>query len=187
MKYIAFIVYPVNGLERTGELTVTMRLPNKNLNMTTDERYRFIRSCMVAEGVTIAQIARDEKVRIEYVYYVLKCQRTGYRIRRAIAKAVKKSVQVLWPDTPEDQRNESSSNALFIQKIELDTSSTDSKSTKVERILIEKSKKSSQLILSKILMLLTQNISIRNSEALMIEDILKNRTKVIVNMYYKFE
>jgi tryptophan synthase alpha subunit len=72
----------------------------KDQSMSVVERYRFIRSFMVALGVTNARIAQEENVCPEYIYYVLKGKRTGYRIRRAIAKAVNKPVQVLWPDTP---------------------------------------------------------------------------------------
>jgi hypothetical protein len=77
---------------------------HKEQAMTAVERYRHIRSFMVAAGVTNAQIARDEKVRAEYVYYVLKGDRTGYRIRRAIARAVNKPIEMLWPDTPPQYR-----------------------------------------------------------------------------------
>ena len=80
-------------------------MPHKKLHLeqaiSSVEHYRFIRSCMVAAGVTNAQVARDENVRPEYVYYTLKGLRTGYRIRLAIAKAVNQPIQILWPDTPE--------------------------------------------------------------------------------------
>ena len=72
--------------------------------MTKQERFRFIRAQMVRAGVTNAQIARDEQVSTVFVYYVLSEKRTGYRIRRAIAKAVKVPVEQLWPDTPPEYR-----------------------------------------------------------------------------------
>lgn len=72
--------------------------------MTAIERFRFIRGKMVEAGVTNVDIARSENVRPEYIYYVLKGERTGYRIRRAIAQAVKLPVETLWPDTPEQYR-----------------------------------------------------------------------------------
>jgi lambda repressor-like predicted transcriptional regulator len=72
--------------------------------MSTQERFRFIRAAMVRAGVTNAQIARDEKVSTEYVYYVLSQKRTGYRIRLAIAHAVDVPVEDLWPDTPPEYR-----------------------------------------------------------------------------------
>jgi len=83
---------------------MTQKNDQKEQAMSAIERYRFIRSYMVAAGVTNAQIARDEEVRPEYIYYVLKGQRTGYRIRRAIAAAVSQPVEFLWPDTPQQYR-----------------------------------------------------------------------------------
>lgn len=68
--------------------------------MTTKDQYLKIRSEMVRNGVTNRQIAKQEGVRENYVYMILAGQRTGYRIRRAIAKAVNQPVEVLWPDTP---------------------------------------------------------------------------------------
>jgi hypothetical protein len=55
---------------------------------------------MVRNGVTNRQIAKQEGVRENYVYMILAGQRTGYRIRRAIATAVNKPIEQLWPDTP---------------------------------------------------------------------------------------
>ncbi|HAM41247.1 MAG TPA: transcriptional regulator [Candidatus Omnitrophica bacterium] len=64
------------------------------------EQFRQIRGEMVKNGITNAQIARDAQVSTVYVYYVLTGRRAGYRIRRAIAKAVHQPVEKLWPDTP---------------------------------------------------------------------------------------
>lgn len=72
--------------------------------MTDKERFRHIRAEMVRAGVSNAQIAREEQVSTEYVYYVLAQKRFGYRIRRAIARAVNVPVENLWPDTPPEQR-----------------------------------------------------------------------------------
>lgn len=72
--------------------------------MTKQEQMRIIRAEMVRAGVSNAQIARDEQVSTVYVYYVLIGKRPGYRIRRAIAKAVNKPVEKLWPDTPPGYR-----------------------------------------------------------------------------------
>ena len=71
---------------------------------TSQDRFREIRAEMVKKGVSNAQIARDEKVSPVFVYYVLSGKRAGYRIRRAIAKAVDLPVEKLWPDTPLEQR-----------------------------------------------------------------------------------
>lgn len=68
------------------------------------EQFRSIRAEMVKNGVTNAQISREEQVSTVYVYYVLSGKRTGYRIRRAIAQAVKVPVEKLWPDTPPEYR-----------------------------------------------------------------------------------
>lgn len=63
-----------------------------------------IRALMSANRVTNAAIAREEKVSREYVSFVVTGQRTGYRIRRAIAKRCHVPVEYLWPDTPFNQR-----------------------------------------------------------------------------------
>ena len=74
--------------------------------MTASEQntFRRIRGAMVAAGVTNAQVARDEKVTPQYVHLVLTQQRTGYRIRLAIAHAVGMPVEELWPNTPPEYR-----------------------------------------------------------------------------------
>lgn len=68
--------------------------------MTTKEQYLNVRSIMVKNGVTNRQIAKETGVRENYVYMILAGERTGYRIRRAIAAACKVGVSDLWPDTP---------------------------------------------------------------------------------------
>jgi lambda repressor-like predicted transcriptional regulator len=79
---------------------------NKEVSPITDqERMRIIRAEMVRAGVTNAQIAREEEVVPNYVYFVISGKRKGYRIRRAIAKKVDKPVEQLWPDTPPKHRN----------------------------------------------------------------------------------
>ncbi len=72
--------------------------------MTTKEQYLTVRSIMVRNGVTNRQIAKQENVRENYVYMILAGQRTGYRIRRAIASACGVTVADLWPDTPIEYR-----------------------------------------------------------------------------------
>lgn len=72
--------------------------------MTNTHQYRKIRSLMFEHGVTCVKIAEQEKVSDTYVTFVITGRRTGYRIRRAIAAAVQKSVADLWPDTPQQYR-----------------------------------------------------------------------------------
>jgi transcriptional regulator with XRE-family HTH domain len=72
--------------------------------MTVKERYRYIRSLMVLNNVTNAEIAEEAKVSREYVYYVMSGQRTGYRLRRVIAEKCGVQVEAIFPDTPEQQR-----------------------------------------------------------------------------------
>ena len=72
--------------------------------MSTKEQYLNVRSIMVKNGVTNRHIARETGVRENYVYMILAGERTGYRIRRAIAAACGVSVEQLWPDTPEQYR-----------------------------------------------------------------------------------
>jgi lambda repressor-like predicted transcriptional regulator len=66
--------------------------------MTQKERYRYIRSLMVREGITNAEIAERAKCRREYVYLVMTEQRKGYRIRRVIAEAVGLKENDIWPE-----------------------------------------------------------------------------------------
>lgn len=68
--------------------------------MTSTPQYRKIRALMFEHGVTCVGIAEQEKVTGTYVTFVVTGRRTGYRIRRAIAKAVNQPVEALWPDTP---------------------------------------------------------------------------------------
>lgn len=63
-----------------------------------------IRALMAANKVTNASIAKEEKVTPEYVSYVITGQRTGYRIRRAIARRCNVTVEFIWPDTPIEYR-----------------------------------------------------------------------------------
>lgn len=72
--------------------------------MSPKEQYLNIRSVMVKNGVTNRQIARLAGVRENYVYMILAGERTGYRIRREIARACKTTVEALWPDTPPQYR-----------------------------------------------------------------------------------
>jgi len=72
--------------------------------MTNTTQYRRIRSLMIEHGVTNVQIAQKERVTDTYVTFVITGRRTGYRIRRAIAKAVHQPVETLWPDTPINYR-----------------------------------------------------------------------------------
>lgn len=63
-----------------------------------------IRAVMTANQVTNASIAKQEQVTPEYVSNVVTGERTGYRIRRAIAARCQVPVEYLWPDTPEEYR-----------------------------------------------------------------------------------
>jgi len=76
------------------------------MTMKSKEQYLNIRAEMVRNGITNRKIAKQEEVRPNYVYMVLAGLRTGYRIRRAIAKAVNIPVEQLWPDTPVEFRND---------------------------------------------------------------------------------
>lgn len=74
--------------------------------MKSKEQYLSIRAEMVRNGITNRKIAQIEEVRANYVYMVLAGLRTGYRIRRAIARAVHLPVETLWPDTPVEFRGD---------------------------------------------------------------------------------
>lgn len=64
-----------------------------------------IRAVMEANTVKNVQIAKEEKVTPIYVSNVINGKRTGYRIRRAIARRCGVAVEILWPDTPVEQRS----------------------------------------------------------------------------------
>ena len=72
--------------------------------MSAEERYRFIRSEMVRNGISNISIAREADVSKQRVFDVLKSIRKGYRIRLLIAKKCGVPVEYLWPDTPEKHR-----------------------------------------------------------------------------------
>jgi hypothetical protein len=63
-----------------------------------------ITALMKANKVTNVQVAKEEGVTPMYVSFVINDKRVGYRIRRAIARKCHVPVEVLWPDTPPEQR-----------------------------------------------------------------------------------
>jgi hypothetical protein len=63
-----------------------------------------IRALMEAHRITNVDVAIEEDVTPMYVSYVIHGKRTGYRIRRAIARKCGVQVETLWPDTPSEQR-----------------------------------------------------------------------------------
>lgn len=69
-----------------------------------DPQYWERRKLMDAAGVSNVSIAESESVTETYVSLVVTGNRTGYRIRRAIAAAVGRPVEELWPDTPPERR-----------------------------------------------------------------------------------
>jgi DNA-binding transcriptional regulator YdaS (Cro superfamily) len=62
---------------------------------------RKIDSLLALNGVTRISIARNLGIRREYIYQIVTGERTGYRIRPAIASACGVTVSDLWPDTPQ--------------------------------------------------------------------------------------
>jgi uncharacterized protein YggE len=72
--------------------------------MTKEERFREVKAAMARAGIKNVDIALKEDVTPNYVYLVLSEQRTGYRIRRAIAREVGHPVEYFWPDTPLEYR-----------------------------------------------------------------------------------
>lgn len=68
--------------------------------MSSQERYRYIRSEMVRRGITNKSIADEAEVSREYVFMVLSGQRKGYRIRLIVAEKCQIPVQTFFPDTP---------------------------------------------------------------------------------------
>lgn len=72
--------------------------------MSVEERYRFIRSEMVRNGVSNIAISREAKVSKQRVHDVMKCISKGYRIRLIIAQKCNVPVEYFWPDTPIEYR-----------------------------------------------------------------------------------
>lgn len=68
--------------------------------MSAEERYRFIRSKMILNGITNKAIADAAAVSREYVFMVLRGDRKGYRVRLLVAQKCQLPVQALFPDTP---------------------------------------------------------------------------------------
>ena len=83
----------------------TMTEKNEEVTtMSAQERYRFIRSKMILQGVTNKAIADAAAVSREYVFMVLKGERKGYRVRLLVAEKCHLPVQSLFPDTPDQYR-----------------------------------------------------------------------------------
>jgi transcriptional regulator with XRE-family HTH domain len=72
--------------------------------MSTQERYRFIRSEMVRRGITNKEIADEAAVSRERVFHIMSGQGKGYRIRNLIAQKCEVPVEYFFPDTPEQYR-----------------------------------------------------------------------------------
>lgn len=68
--------------------------------MSAQERYRYIRSVMVRNGITNKLISDEASVSREYVFMVLSGQRKGYRVRLLVAEKCAVPVLQLFPDTP---------------------------------------------------------------------------------------
>lgn len=72
--------------------------------MSSEERYRFIRSEMVRRGITNKQISDEANCSREYLFMVLKGARKGYRVRLMVAQKCQLPVEYLFPDTPLEYR-----------------------------------------------------------------------------------
>jgi len=66
--------------------------------MTQQERYRHIRSLMVAKGVTNVDIAKEAEVSRQRVYNVMIGRSTGERIRGIIAETTGVKTTDIWPE-----------------------------------------------------------------------------------------
>lgn len=72
--------------------------------MSTQERFRFIRSAMVRNGLTYKTICDEAHVSRQRVTDVFKGKAKGYRIRLVFSKLAGIPVQEIWPDTPPQYR-----------------------------------------------------------------------------------
>lgn len=72
--------------------------------MSYEERYRFVRSELVRRGITNESIRKEAGVSVPYLFWVMRGERKGYRVRRIIAARLDVPVEYLWPDTPVEQR-----------------------------------------------------------------------------------
>ena len=58
---------------------------------------RKIKSLLIENGITQTSIAEEEGVSASYVHQVIHRIKTGQRVREAIANALGKTVDELWP------------------------------------------------------------------------------------------
>lgn len=72
--------------------------------MCYEERYRFVRSELVRRGITNESVRKEAGVSTPYLYWVMRGERKGYRVRRVIAARCGLPVEFLWPDTPVQHR-----------------------------------------------------------------------------------
>ena len=81
-----------------------MKPKKEEVAMSAEERYRFIRSEMVRNGVTNISVCRAANVSKQRLHDVLMSKAKGYRIRLVTAKMCNQPVEYFWPDTPEQFR-----------------------------------------------------------------------------------
>jgi len=72
--------------------------------MSAQERYRFIRSEMVRNGITNVAITKEAQVSREYLHMVMSGVRKGYRVRQIVADKCGIPIETFWPDTPPEYR-----------------------------------------------------------------------------------
>lgn len=75
-----------------------MQFTSVNLIEKKNMNYREIKALIVLNGISISDIARQAKVSRQWVSMVVNGHKKSRRIRKAIASAVGKSVEELWPN-----------------------------------------------------------------------------------------
>jgi len=65
---------------------------------------RTILAALAMADLKVSDVARMAKKTDPYIWQIIDGDRTGYKVRPIIAKACKKTVLELWPDTPPEHR-----------------------------------------------------------------------------------
>lgn len=81
--------------------------PGGLASVPKDDRPRYIRALLTAANITNEDLAVLTQKSIVYISNIINGQRTGYQVRKLIARQLGFSVVDLWPDTPRQYRDAS--------------------------------------------------------------------------------
>lgn len=74
--------------------------PGGLASVPKDDRPRYIRALLTAANISNEELADLTNKSTVYISNIINGQRTGYGVRRLIAKRLGYGVSDLWPDTP---------------------------------------------------------------------------------------